>query len=158
MGYDGGGTRRALRQALPVLLATALMVSCSAGPPRDDPATGVGGESLEEHCADGRPSMVDVVAHRRGRTVVVTWALPRIAAEPRTYRLLRRGPRERWDRVAHRRLPAGAARRLLDATSPSGSLRYAVVEIDACGVGPVCSPTGIGLRCAIATVPARRRG
>ena len=154
-------TGRARRRALPVLaalLAAAVLASCSSGAPEGGPASRTSGESLEQHCADGRPSMVDVVAHRRGRAVVVTWGLPRVVAEPRTYRVLRRGPSERWDRVGQPRLPAAAARRFVDPTPPTGSLRYAVVEIDACGVGPVCSPTGTGHRCAVATLPARRTG
>jgi len=154
-------TRRARRRALPVLatlLVAAVLASCSSGTPEGDPAKRASGESLQQHCADGRPSMVDVAAHRHGRAVVVTWGLPRVVAEPRTYRLLRRGPSERWDRVGQRRLPADAARRFVDPTPPTGSLRYAVVEIDACGVGPVCSPTGTGHRCAVATLPARRTG
>jgi len=143
---------------VPALLAAGILASCSSGTPEADPASRGSGESFEQHCADGRPSLVDVAAHRRGRVVVVTWGLPRVVAEPRTYRVLRRGPGEGWDRVGQLRLPADAARRLVDATSPSGSLRYAVVEIDACGVGPVCSPTGTGHRCAVATLPARRTG
>jgi hypothetical protein len=158
-----GSRRRSLSAlaGLPVLagmLAAATLASCSSGTPEGDPATRTSGESFEQYCADGRPSLVDVAAHRRGRAVVVTWGPPRVVAEPRTYRVLRRGPEGRWDRIGQRRLPVDAARRYVDAASPGGSLRYAVVEIDACGVGPVCSPTGIGRRCAVATVPPRRRG
>jgi hypothetical protein len=160
------GTRRARRRALPALaalLSAAVLTSCSSGTPDGGPTSRASGESFEQHCADGRPSLVDVAAHRRGRAVVVTWGLPRIVAEPRTYRVLRRGTGQHWARVGQRRLPVDAARRYVDAAPPTGSLRYAVVEIDACGVGPICSPTGIGHRCAVATVrrdpsPARNRG
>ena len=151
-------TRRRRRSALPVLaalLAAVTTAACSSSTPDGDPASRGSGESFEQHCADGRPSLVDVAAHRRGRAVVVTWGLPRVVAEPRTYRVLRRGPGEHWDIVGQRRLPADAVRRYVDAAAPTDSLHYAVVEIDACGVGPVCSPTGIGHRCAVATVPAR---
>ena len=151
-------SRHGRRRALPMLaalLAAAITASCSSGTPEGDPASRASGESFEQHCADGRPSLVDVAAHRRGAAVVVTWGLPRVVAEPRTYRVLREGPGEGWERVGELRLPADAARRYVDATPPTGSLRYAVVEIDACGVGPICSPTGIGQRCAVATVPAR---
>ena len=166
MDDDGGFSAYAAARwprgcALPVLaalLAAAILASCSSGIPEGDPASRASGESFEQHCADGRPSLVDVAAHRRGGAVVVTWGLPRVVAEPRTYRVLRRGLGERWDRVGQPRLPADAARRYVDAAPPTGSLRYAVVEIDACGVGPVCSPTGIGHRCAVATVPARGTG
>jgi len=153
--------RRARRRALPVLaamLVAAIQASCSSGTTENNPVSRASGESFEQYCADGRPSLVDVVAHRRGRAVVVTWGLPRVVAEPRTYIVLRRGPDERWNRVGQRRLPADAARRYVDAAPPTGSLRYAVVEIDACGVGPVCSPTNIGHRCAVTTVPARGTG
>lgn len=161
MGSTQHVTRRAQPRALPVpaaLLAAAILASCSSGTPEGDPASRTSGESFEQHCADGRPSLVDVAAHRHDRAVVVTWGLPRVVAEPRTYRVLRRGPGEPWDRVGQRRLPANGARRYVDAAPPTGSLRYAVVEIDACGVGPVCSPTNIGHRCAVATVPARGTG
>jgi len=163
MGDDGDfsgyvAARWPRGRAVPALLAAVILASCSSGAPEDDPGSRASGESFEQHCADGRPSLIDVAAHRRGRVVVVTWGLPRVVAEPRTYRVLRRGPGERWDRVGQRRLAADAARRYVDAAPPSGSLRYAVVEIDACGVGPVCSPTGTGHRCAVATVPARGTG
>ena len=154
-------TRRARRRALPVLaalLAAAILASCSSGTPGGDPVSRISGESFEQHCADSRPSLVDVAAHRRGPAVVVTWGLPRVVAEPRTYRVLRRGAGKRWDRVGQRRLPVDAARRYVDAAPPTGPLIYAVVEIDACGVGPVCSPTNIGHRCAVAIVPARGTG
>lgn len=161
MDHDGDVTRRSRRRALPVLaalLAAAALASCSSGAPEGEPASRAGGESFEQRCADGRPSLVDVAAYRRGRAVVVTWGLPRVVAEPRTYRVLRRGPAERWDRVGQRRLPVDAARRYVDAAPPTGSLRYAVVEIDACGSGPVCSPTGVGHRCAVASLPPRGTG
>ena len=77
-------TRHARRRALPVLaalLAAAVLVSCSSGTPESDSASRTSGESFEQHCADGRPSLVDVAAHRRGRVVVVTWELPRVVAE-----------------------------------------------------------------------------
>jgi hypothetical protein len=154
-------TRRTRRRAVPVLaglLAAGMLSACSSGTPEADPASRGSGESFEQHCADGRPSLIHVAASRRGRVVVVTWGLPRVVAEPRTYRVLRRGPGEGWDRVGQLRLPADAARRYVDAAPPAGSLLYAVVEIDACGVGPICSPTGIGQRCAVATVPARETG
>lgn len=146
------------RAALAGLLATAALASCSPGIPAGRPAARASGESFEQHCADGRPSMVGVTARRSGRAVVVTWGLPRVVAEARTYRVLRGGPGARWDRVGELRLPAGAARRYVDPAPPPGSLRYAVVEIDACGVGPICSPTGLGQRCAVASVPAREAG
>ena len=150
--------RRSAPPALAALLAGAMIASCSSRTPEREPSSRGSGESLQQHCADGRPSLVDVTAHRRGRTVVVTWGLPRVVSEPRTYRVLRRGPEGTWDRIGQRRLPADAVRRYVDTAAPNGSLRYAVVEIDACGVGPVCSPTGIGHRCAVAVLPARRTG
>ncbi|HET7661665.1 MAG TPA: hypothetical protein VFK66_14840 [Oryzihumus sp.] len=146
------------RPALAGLLATAVLAACSPGTPARRPAARASGESFAQHCADGRPSMVDVAAHRSGRTVVVTWGLPRVVAEARTYRVLRGRPGSRWDRVGELRLPTNAARRYVDPAPPPGSLRYAVVEIDACGVGPICSPTGLGQRCAVASVPAREAG
>ena len=166
MDHDGDSSPSASAlwprgRALPVLavlVAAATLASCSSDTPEGDPASRASGESFEQHCADGRRSLVDVAAHRRGRAVVVTWGMPRVVAEPRTYRVLRRGPGERWNRVGQRRLPADAARRYVDAAPPTGPLRYAVVEIDGCGVGPVCSPTGIGHRCAVATVPGRGTG
>ena len=142
-----------------VLLAAAILTACSSAPSDSTPTSRGSGESFEQHCADGRPALVDVAAHRRGRSVVVTWELPRVVAEPRTYRLLRRGPGTGWwDRVRQQRLPPDADRRLVDPESPPRPLQYAVVEVDACGAGPVCSPTGVGRRCAVAAVPARVGG
>lgn len=117
--------------ALPVLaalLAAAILASCSSGTPESDPASRATGESFEQHCANGRPSLVDVAAHRRGKTIVVTWGLPRIVAEPRTYRVLRRGPGERWHRVGQLRLAADASRpmpRAATSTPPRPAFRCA---------------------------------
>jgi len=102
------GTRRVRRRALSLaaaLLAPAGLASCSSGAPEGDPASRTGGESFEQRCADGRPSLIDVAAHRRGGAVVVTWGMPRVVAEPHTYRVQRRGAGERWVRLVENAYP-----------------------------------------------------
>jgi hypothetical protein len=88
----------------------------------------------------------------------VTWGLDRAVPQPRTYRVLRHGPGERWKRVGQPRLEADAARRFVDDSAPAGKLQYAVVEVNECGAGPICTPSNVGNRCAVAAVPARRTG
>ena len=149
---------RLLVALLVALLAAAVLASCSSGTSEGDPDSRADGISFEEYCALGGPALVDVAAHRRGKTVVVTWGLPRAVAQPRTFRVLRHGPGERWKRVGQPRLEADAARRFVDDSAPAGKLRYAVVEVNEGGPGPICTPSNVGNRCAVATVATRGTG
>jgi hypothetical protein len=68
-----------------------VLASGSSGTSEGNPDSRASGEPLEQYGADGQPTMVDVAAHRRGKTIVVTWGLLRVVLEPRTFRVLRRG-------------------------------------------------------------------
>jgi hypothetical protein len=94
-------------------------------------------------------------AQRPDGTDVVTSEQPLVVIGPRTYRVLRRGARESWERVGQFSLPVDAERRYVDDAPPAEPLDYGVVEVDGCGVNPLCIGVNVGERCAVASVPAR---
>lgn len=152
--------RRRLAGALLLVLAPGPLAGCSdrgaePGPPHAGRPSGI---SRSEYCASGRPALRDVAAARRGTGTEVTWRQPTVALDVTTFRVYRRpGPGTRWSRLAQVRLASEDPRRYLDTSAPAGPVQYGVTEVGTCGEGPLCSLTGTGRSCAVATV-ARERG
>ncbi|HEX5533524.1 MAG TPA: hypothetical protein VFX33_07265 [Actinomycetales bacterium] len=162
MGHDDFSPSSRARQrgsrfitVLAALLVAGMLASCSSRSGENDAASRAGGQSFEEYCAMRKHVMRDVTAQRRDGAVVVTWELPLVVSDPRTYRMLRRRAGESWERIGQVSLPVDAARRYVDEAAPADPLDYAVVEIDGCGANPVCVASSVGQMCATASVPAR---
>ena len=146
--------------ALLLALAPGSLTGCSdpaaaPAPPHGGPS----GISRSEYCASGRPALRDVVATLRDSGTELTWSPATVSLDVATFRVYRRpGPGRRWSRIDQVRLRPGEPRRYLDRAAPAGPAQYGVIEVGTCGEGPLCSPTGTGLRCATVTSADARGG